>query len=388
MKKKSLSLALVFVMLVALLPMGIRSVRAAETEITALSLSIASPRPGLHSTETPPEVTLPEGPYTLVACSWLEDLNIYSSQTPDFTFRFSQTYYAYVLLRAAEGYVFRKSETIYSGNDEGFSHFDGCAVTGGELAFAASRTYQDGDYLRLKISVRSFPTGIGEVSFTVAPPLSGQSAAETDAMGSVTLPDGQHCRLTDAGWYQKVFDDLYECFEGTFAEGETYYLALDFASDTGYMFNQGGPNGYTGVRVTGGEPIYDFLSVTNMMDEEGNPLSIGNVLVAVTAVKAPAEDPDNPDNPDNPDVPDIPDPLFGDVDFDGAVTASDARLALRRAVELEDYAEDSDAFFVSDVDFDGKVTASDARAILRAAVGLEDPADWLAVYKARGNQMT
>ncbi len=66
-----------------------------------------------------------------------------------------------------------------------------------------------------------------------------------------------------------------------------------------------------------------------------------------------------------------PEPLPGDVDLDGSVTAADARLALRRAVLLETFAEDSLEFLAADVDGDGAVTAGDARAILRAAVGLE-----------------
>ena len=61
----------------------------------------------------------------------------------------------------------------------------------------------------------------------------------------------------------------------------------------------------------------------------------------------------------------------GDVDADGVVTASDARLALRCAVGLENYLPASDAFIACDVDRDAYVTASDARLILRAAVGLE-----------------
>ena len=61
----------------------------------------------------------------------------------------------------------------------------------------------------------------------------------------------------------------------------------------------------------------------------------------------------------------------GDVDADGAVTASDARLALRCAVGLEKYARGSDAYIACDADRDGTVTAADARLILRAAVGLE-----------------
>ncbi len=66
----------------------------------------------------------------------------------------------------------------------------------------------------------------------------------------------------------------------------------------------------------------------------------------------------------------------GDVDFDTKITASDARLALRRAVDLETYPEGSREFIACDVDKDGKVTANDARSILRAAVDLEDPKTW------------
>lgn len=62
--------------------------------------------------------------------------------------------------------------------------------------------------------------------------------------------------------------------------------------------------------------------------------------------------------------------LFGDVDGDGAVTATDARAALRDAVELELIASPTDAVY-ADVDFDGQITAADARAILRMAVALD-----------------
>ena len=61
----------------------------------------------------------------------------------------------------------------------------------------------------------------------------------------------------------------------------------------------------------------------------------------------------------------------GDVDGDSKITASDARLALRRAVDLETYAEGTPEFLACDIDKDGKVTASDARIILRIAVDLE-----------------
>ena len=66
----------------------------------------------------------------------------------------------------------------------------------------------------------------------------------------------------------------------------------------------------------------------------------------------------------------------GDVDANSEINAADARLALRRAVELETYPEGSAAFLACDVDKTGTVTAADARLILRAAVGLEDPKTW------------
>ncbi|MBR5409883.1 MAG: RICIN domain-containing protein [Clostridia bacterium] len=80
------------------------------------------------------------------------------------------------------------------------------------------------------------------------------------------------------------------------------------------------------------------------------------------------------------DDPNDPDPSFevvlGDVDGDGSITASDARLVLRRAVELETYASGSREFLCCDVDRNGFVTATDARLVLRAAVKLEDPSKW------------
>lgn len=63
------------------------------------------------------------------------------------------------------------------------------------------------------------------------------------------------------------------------------------------------------------------------------------------------------------------DVMKGDVDGNGKITASDARLALRIAAKLD--AADAAKILVADVDGNGKVTASDARKILRHAARLE-----------------
>lgn len=55
----------------------------------------------------------------------------------------------------------------------------------------------------------------------------------------------------------------------------------------------------------------------------------------------------------------------GDINFDGKVTATDARLALRAGASL-DILEGA-AFHAADVNGDGRVTANDARSILRYA---------------------
>ena len=58
----------------------------------------------------------------------------------------------------------------------------------------------------------------------------------------------------------------------------------------------------------------------------------------------------------------------GDLNFDGRITAADARIALRLAVGLEP--GDATVRARADVDCDNRISAADARAILRAAVGL------------------
>lgn len=66
--------------------------------------------------------------------------------------------------------------------------------------------------------------------------------------------------------------------------------------------------------------------------------------------------------------------VLGDMDADGAITSSDARVVLRYGVGLEATSDILSA--AADVDADGTVSASDARNVLRAAVGLDDAKEW------------
>ena len=67
----------------------------------------------------------------------------------------------------------------------------------------------------------------------------------------------------------------------------------------------------------------------------------------------------------------------GDVDQNGEVETTDARLALRQSINLEHFEPGSPAFVAGDVNKDGNVGTDDARFILRHAIGLSDPEiDW------------
>ena len=69
---------------------------------------------------------------------------------------------------------------------------------------------------------------------------------------------------------------------------------------------------------------------------------------------------------------DLSDIKPGDVDGNGNVDTSDARLALRCSIGLEKYTEGSREFMACDVNLDHKVGTDDARFILRHAIGLTD----------------
>lgn len=62
--------------------------------------------------------------------------------------------------------------------------------------------------------------------------------------------------------------------------------------------------------------------------------------------------------------------LYGDMNGDSRITASDARVVLRASAGLELLTDEQR--IVADVDNDGKINASDARMVLRCAAGLEN----------------
>ncbi len=64
--------------------------------------------------------------------------------------------------------------------------------------------------------------------------------------------------------------------------------------------------------------------------------------------------------------------LPGDVIFDDAITAADARYVLRIAAKLEQPVQDADLMSVADISGDNKIAAEDARLVLRIAARLDD----------------
>lgn len=65
--------------------------------------------------------------------------------------------------------------------------------------------------------------------------------------------------------------------------------------------------------------------------------------------------------------------FVGDIDGDGRVTASDARLALRYCVGLEDISPDRLSY--ANCDGNDTISAADARLILRTSVGISQPSE-------------
>lgn len=69
---------------------------------------------------------------------------------------------------------------------------------------------------------------------------------------------------------------------------------------------------------------------------------------------------------------------YGNFDGKDEISVSDARIALRIAIKLDEETEENKT--IADVDADGNVTVSDARLILRAAIKLDKPEEVWKVY--------
>ena len=66
--------------------------------------------------------------------------------------------------------------------------------------------------------------------------------------------------------------------------------------------------------------------------------------------------------------------VLGDLNGDGEIATSDARLALRKAVGLENFDDAHNT--AADVDGNTEVAVADARKILRASVNLDQSSNW------------
>ncbi len=76
----------------------------------------------------------------------------------------------------------------------------------------------------------------------------------------------------------------------------------------------------------------------------------------------------SPEPPSDGEPATSPKPLTGDINNDGNITASDARIILRISAKL--ITPSNDVYKAADVNFDNKVTSQDARAVLRLAAKL------------------
>ncbi len=109
---------------------------------------------------------------------------------------------------------------------------------------------------------------------------------------------------------------------------------------------------------------------THTTEEDGRKIcaDCGEILVGKPSdhVNASATEPTGPSEPEEPQDGEY---LVGDVDFDGKVKATDARLILRSAAKIEQFGDLQ--LKVADADGDGKVKAGDARLVLRAAAKVQ-----------------
>lgn len=173
----------------------------------------------------------------------------------------------------------------------------------------------------------------------------------TDAMRSEGVTDKPTVSLP-------YYDNSNVYYKTITAPKGTIYSAIGSSGSFAYeeheinnvskLFEQSGKNYNPDVPMfTGVEIVGDTLYLTTYtIDTQTNKITkIDSLSVMKTATKN------------------------GDVNFDGQVTAADARLVLRNAANLTLLTAAQLA--AADMNGDGKITASDARTVLRKAAGLE-----------------
>ncbi len=316
-----------------------------ETVIDRVEIGVGAPPAGGNTLQTVPDVTLISPEHcTIDTVEWLYGPDIYISGTPEITFEAGETYYIYVMLKADEGYTFARSDKTSQGIDEGFNLFEGCTVSGGSVVFAGSRTFNSsslqGDYLRLKIAV----TAEAQTGFF--------GVLISDVDGSTNTGGGYRLEYPGSPFGDELKTNATNNFV---TDGSTVKITAVPAEGFRFVgWYTGNPDAPAGEKIFSGEALSTDAVYTFTAPISAAPPYVCAVFEKETASAV----------------------KLGDVDFDGKITSADARLALRRAVELENYAVGSPEFTACDVDHSGTVTANDARSILRAAVELEDPSQW------------
>ena len=183
--------------------------------------------------------------------------------------------------------------------------------------------------------------------------------------------------LRDVSVYFSIVGDfnashvLYVAKDAATVEGYAYYYMEGSLDGVEYVMYEI-PADVSGVRIIPAVDNADFI----YMDTEYSFGSIGDDTYGVLTFAS--TDEHGVETPSSFKIYAEEEGVFmpGDVDGDTRITAADARLALRRAVELENFKVGSRKYRACNVNKDDKVTAADARLILRAAVELEDPTTW------------
>ncbi|MBE6812246.1 MAG: hypothetical protein E7523_05130 [Ruminococcaceae bacterium] len=184
------------------------------------------------------------------------------------------------------------------------------------------------------------------------------SASTSDKIYLLSYADALN---TSYGFSSSIFGDLARQAQGS-AYAECQGLCVN--SETGnsdWLLRSAGFHSGNCCRVYYEGIIYDLIDGshnTDCISRGVRPVLNFNLSSAI--FQSDVEDLGNAEEPDI---------LMGDIDADGAITAGDARIALRASVGLETL--DARQLLVGDVDADGAITAGDARLILRCSVGLE-----------------